>query len=75
MTKHDIWALRVRLGMTQRQLAAALGVTETTICRWERGRRAVGPLATLALTHLVQTHGRRPPRQAPTTRSRRAEKA
>jgi len=57
MTKLDVWALRVRLNMTQRELAAALGVTETTICRWERGRRAVGPLATLALTHLAQQHG------------------
>src|SRR5262249_33564917 len=57
MDKFDVWTLRVRLRMTQRELAAALGGAETTVCRWERGRRPVGPLATLALTHLAQMHG------------------
>ena len=60
MTAHEVRALRHRLGLTQRALAAALNVTETTIARWECGRRAVGSLATLALTHLAQTRGTGP---------------
>ena len=35
-----IKAARKRLGMSQSQLAEALGVTVTTISRWERGERA-----------------------------------
>lgn len=30
--------LREREGLTQRQLADAVGVTETTIANWEKGR-------------------------------------
>ena len=37
MTGPDIRAARARLGMTQAALSQALGVTSTTIARWERG--------------------------------------
>ena len=37
----ELRAGRLGLGMTQRQLAAELGVTPTTLARWERGERAI----------------------------------
>ena len=37
----QIAELRVALNMTQRQLAEAVGVTETTIRNWERNRNGV----------------------------------
>jgi transcriptional regulator with XRE-family HTH domain len=36
--KSNIANLRDSLGLTQREVALALGVTETTIANWERGR-------------------------------------
>ena len=42
--------------MTERQLAAELGVTPTTLARWERGERAISNpvLVRLALDHLAK---------------------
>ena len=37
--------LRLALGLTQEQLAVALGVTYSTINRWENGRSKPSPLA------------------------------
>lgn len=34
----QIAALREQAGLTQRELALAVGVTETTVANWERGR-------------------------------------
>ena len=55
---------RLGLGMSQRQLAAELGVTPTTLARWERGERAISNpvLVRLALDHLDDraAAGRRP---------------
>ena len=39
--KSRIAELRDKVGLTQRELAAIVGVTETTIANWERGRRAI----------------------------------
>lgn len=39
--KSRIAELRDRVGLTQRELASEVGVTETTIANWERGRRAI----------------------------------
>lgn len=36
--KSNIAALREKQGLTQRELALALGVTEATIANWEKGR-------------------------------------
>ena len=39
---------RQQLGLTQAQLATDLGVTVTTVARWERGERAISePIARL----------------------------
>jgi DNA-binding transcriptional regulator YiaG len=67
MTPFHVKELRRRLGWTQRQLAAALNVTETTVARWEQGARTVSPLGVTSLTLLAQQHGaarRRRPRKA-----------
>jgi DNA-binding transcriptional regulator YiaG len=73
MTPTDVRALRRALGWTQRQLAAALNVTVTTIARWEQGARAVTPLAATSLLLLAKQHGHSPTRAArPRTRSRSA---
>src|SRR5262245_11612651 len=57
LTSDEVKRLRQTLGITQRQLAAVLDVTVTTVARWEQGSRRVGSLATYALTHLAQQHG------------------
>jgi predicted ATPase/DNA-binding CsgD family transcriptional regulator/DNA-binding XRE family transcriptional regulator len=68
----ELRAGRLGLGMTQRQLAAELGVTPTTLARWERGERAISNpvLVRLALDHLADraATARRPvPLPAPAT--------
>jgi len=49
MTKNEISKmikdLRASLGLTQEQLAAKVGVTFSTINRWENGRGKPSPLA------------------------------
>jgi len=49
MTENEISkmikGLRVSLGLTQEQLAAKVGVTFSTINRWENGRGKPSPLA------------------------------
>jgi non-specific serine/threonine protein kinase len=46
---------RLALRMSQRALGVALGVTITTVARWERGERAIGApvIVRLALDHLA----------------------
>jgi len=48
MTGAEVRRVRQRLGLTQVQLAAKLGVTENTLARWERGSVGIGePVARL----------------------------
>ena len=44
--------LRVTLGLTQEQFAAKLGVTFTTVNRWENNKGKPSPLAMLRIEEL-----------------------
>lgn len=52
MMPEEIKALRDRLGWTQEQMARELGVSWTTVNRWENGRVKPSRLAVLALERL-----------------------
>ncbi|WP_447979039.1 helix-turn-helix domain-containing protein [Candidatus Nitrospira bockiana] len=41
VTGEELRRRRKELGLTQAQLAADLGVTVTTVARWERGERGI----------------------------------
>ena len=43
--KEEIRSLRESLGMTQDQFARAVGVSFSTVSRWETGRGSPSPLA------------------------------
>ncbi len=49
-----ISAMREKLGMTQEELAHAIGVTVSTLNRWENGHIAPSRLARNALDHLAK---------------------
>lgn len=51
---HD---LRLLAGLTQEQFAASLGVTYTTINRWENGRSKPSPLAMGRIEGMLQEMG------------------
>lgn len=44
---------RETLGLSQTELARAMGVSQSTVWRWEEGKLRIGPLAKLAVEHLV----------------------
>ena len=52
MSLDDLLNLRGRLGMTQTQFAAYLGVSFATVNRWENGRGHPNPI-TLRLALLI----------------------
>ena len=56
MTGADLRAWRERHGMTQVQLAAAIGVPQATVSRWESGTHPIrhGTMLRLALERLEQ---------------------
>lgn len=53
MTPKQLRALRKRLGLTQGQLAAKIGVREHTVYRWEAGIHPIMP-HTEAVIRMVQ---------------------
>lgn len=52
LTRTEIAAIRKRAGMTQEQFAHAIGVTVSTVNRWERGHYAPSRLAVQAMRRL-----------------------
>lgn len=54
-----IRAIRLEVGMTQEQLAAELGVTYSSMNRWENGRRTPSPLAMRKIEELLRQMGDR----------------
>jgi transcriptional regulator with XRE-family HTH domain len=63
MNKQDISKmikeLRVDLGLTQEQFAAKLGVTYSTINRWENKKGKPSPLAMFRIAELLKKQKRR----------------
>ena len=49
MTPADLKAARKALGLSQRGLAEAIGVSKPSIARWEGGRRAIPLTIALAI--------------------------
>lgn len=50
----DIKGLRIRLGLTQDELAHRLGVSWSTIARWEAGKGKPSKLAKRAIEELIE---------------------
>ena len=48
--------LRAKLGLTQEQFAAEVGVTWSTVSRWENARGKPSPLALRQVTELANRH-------------------
>ncbi len=46
--------LRSKLGMTQEQFAAKVGVTFSTVNRWESGKSKTSPLAMRQIEELIE---------------------
>ncbi|MBG1266609.1 helix-turn-helix domain-containing protein [Nostoc sp. WHI] len=51
--------LRLLTGLTQEQFAATLGVTYTTINRWENGRSKPSPLAMGKIEEMLEKMGQK----------------
>ncbi len=68
MTAAQLRTIRKRLGLTQVQLAAELGVDANTVARWEQGTRGISePVAkliqVLASSSPMGKKGRKPRRK------------
>ena len=69
MTKEEVRAARLEMGLTQKQLATVLDLNATnsaaTVRGWEAGRRVVGGPEGVAIRLLLQFHRMNPPPPAP----------
>jgi len=57
LTPSELHQWRVGHDLTQGELATRLGVTPTSIARWERGEVVIPTILALALKGLSFTHG------------------
>ena len=60
MSKHDLKVWRVRHGLTQAELAEAIGVARITLQGWERGRSPLPAWLENALIGVGETLEERP---------------
>lgn len=56
MTPGDLRTRRLALHLSQKQLAAVLGVGQSTVAHWEQGVQSIPPYLDLALRCLEQEH-------------------
>lgn len=59
MTGRELKAARKKLGLTQGELAKAVGVQRVTVARWEAGLRKIPPMLTLAMKPLAKERRKR----------------
>jgi len=52
MTGQELRRIRGAMGLTQRELAAKLGMTSTSVARMERGEQKIMTVTTLAVKYL-----------------------
>jgi DNA-binding XRE family transcriptional regulator len=57
MTPEELKAWRTKSGHTQEQLAQILGVTKTTVYRWEAALREIPPFLALTLECVEKKKG------------------
>lgn len=53
MTPDDLKTTRATLALTQQQLAETIGVTVSTIAKWEQGIHPIPPMAATLLRRLT----------------------
>ena len=56
----DVKAIRIKLGLTQEELARRLGVSWSTVARWEAGQGKPSPLAQQAIENLLKESEKKP---------------
>ncbi len=57
MTPEELKSWRKKAGYTQEELAQILGITKTTVYRWEAAMREIPPFLALALECLEKKKG------------------
>src|SRR6267143_454162 len=66
VTSDELKRLRKRMGMTQAELAAALGVWQVTVGRWETGTRSISePTARLIERIAKEVKAKKPTKRKP----------
>jgi putative transcriptional regulator len=53
----SVRAVRQRLGLSQERFAAEIGVSFSTVSRWENAHRKPSPLSWRAVRELLRRHG------------------